>query len=79
MPRYKGEWVHRVHFNQFPERKKDPGQPQFGGCSQKIPKIYTPREITPKEKAHHERMRRLYPDYDEWPEEKKMEWLVHVI
>ncbi len=79
MPRYKGEWVHWVHFNQFPKRKKERGQIQFGGCSQKIPKKEIPIEISPKEQAHHERMRRLYPDYDEWPEEKKREWLVHAI
>ena len=75
MPRYKGEWVHWVHFNQFPDRKKERGQLQFGGGNQKNPL----RKLlpTPKRPDHVERMRRLFKDYDEWDDDRKlaiMEW-----
>ena len=30
-----------------------------------------PREITPEEEKHRKRMRLLFKDYDEWPEERK--------
>jgi hypothetical protein len=29
-------------------------------------------------KAHRERMRRLFKEYDDWPEEVKESWLVDV-
>lgn len=67
MPKfYKGSWVHFVHFNQFPARK--PKRVSFG--KKPLPPE-VPRELSPEEKKHRERMRRLYKEYDDWPEEKK--------
>jgi len=80
MPKfYKGEWVHFVHFNQFPKKRKRRANLQFGGGSQKLPIEYEPpRKETPAVKAHREKMRRLFKDYDEWPEEVKESWLKDV-
>ena len=45
MPKfYKGSWVHYVHFNQVPERKKNRAKLQFGGGSQKLPIEHEPPE-----------------------------------
>ena len=67
MPKYyKGSWVHFVHFNQFPARK--PKRVSFG--KKPLPPE-VPRELSPAEKKHREWMRRLYKEYDEWPEEQK--------
>ena len=67
MPKYyKGSWVHFVHFNQFPARK--PKRVSFG--KKPLPPE-VPRELSPEEKRHREWMRRLYKEYDDWPEEKK--------
>jgi len=67
MPKfYKGSWVHFVHFNQFPARK--PKRVSFG--KKPLPPE-VPRELSPEEKKHRERMRRLYKEYDDGPEEKK--------
>tara|TARA_A100001011_G_C13683004_1_gene584488 strand:- start:163 stop:390 length:228 start_codon:yes stop_codon:yes gene_type:complete len=67
MPKfYKGSWVHFVHFNQFPSRK-----PKIVSFSKEPLPPKVPRELSPQEKKHRERMRRLYTEYDEWPEEKK--------
>ena len=67
MPKfYKGSWVHFVHFNQFPARK--PKRLSFG--KKPLPPE-VPRELSPEEEKHRARMRRLYKEYDDWPEEKK--------
>ena len=67
MPKYyKGSWVHFVHFTQFPARK-----PQRVSFGKKPLPPEVPRELSPEEKKHRERMRRLFKEYDEWPEEKK--------
>ena len=67
MPKfYKGSWVHFVHFNQFPARK--PKRVSFG--KKPLPPE-VPRELSPEEEKHRERMRRLYKEYDDWHEEKK--------
>ena len=80
MPKfYKGSWVHFVHFNQFPVRKKNRENLKFGGVNKKhtiVPE--PPREETPAIKAHQKRMRRLFKDYDDWPEEIKENWLEDV-
>ena len=80
MPKYyEGSWVHFVHFNQFPERKKNRSNLIFGGESKKLPIEHKPpREETPVVKAHRERMRRLFKEYDDWPEEVKESWLEDV-
>lgn len=74
MPKfYKGEWVHFVHFNQFPEKK--PRKVKFGGMSDDAPvEPQANREETPALKAHRHRMRLLFKDYDEWSEELKESW-----
>lgn len=67
MPKfYKGSWVHFVHFNQFSSRK-----PKIVSFSKEPLPPKVPRELSPQEKKHRERMLRLYTEYDEWPEEKK--------
>ena len=67
MPKYyKGSWVHFVHFNQFPARK--PKRVSFG--KKPLPPE-APREITPEEEKHRKRMRLLFKEYDDWPEEEK--------
>lgn len=67
MPKfYKGEWVHFVHFNQFPEKKRK--KLSFG--KEPLPPE-PPREITPEEEKHRKRMRLLFKEYDDWPEERK--------
>ena len=52
MPKfYKGEWVHFVHFNQFPEKKRK--KLSFG--QEPLPPE-VPREITPEEEKHRKRI-----------------------
>ena len=80
MPKfYKGSWVHFVHFNQFPVCKKNRANLKFGGKSKKHTiECVSSREETPAIKAHQKRMRRLFKDYDDWPEEIKESWLEDV-
>ena len=67
MPKfYKGEWVHFVHFNQFPARR-----PKRESSGKKPLPPESKRELSIEEKKHRERMRRLFKEYDEWPEEEK--------
>ena len=70
MPKfYKGERVHFVHFNQFPEKKRK----KLSFVKEPLPPE-APRELSPEEKKHRERMRRLFKEYDEWPEERKEQY-----